>query len=391
MTERSYNGWLASPDLKTRVIEPVPGVKFRIVDNDNVATIFTYVAQQYNARVEPLVGPVPDDWGFAYRADKNDPTQLSCHSSGTALDFNATKHGNGQKGTFTAEQRAEMLKIIAEVDHTVQCGEFYKHTTDGMHWEINVPPGHLIETARKIRRNGGEVKPQPGQRGISITTANIDFAKTNKQHHQYLAYLITLAPFLLTQEAKRIRLRDYLPASWHTMQRIATAARRGSAVSWKKPIGTHTATLRLLSIPSARVGGRIKIAKMFPRYMAVLDLMVDKHPACLISAHYPPLRYKYLWAQSDRRLANLIIEKVHQGRAVIVGADFNTKPRYVAVRLNKILAGTGITVKAAGDGKIDGFVYVGFDVTAKKVDRYGVSHGLTDHPSVTIHATITKG
>lgn len=390
MTERSYNGWPASETLKTRVIEPVPGVKFRIVDNDNVATIFTYVAQQYNARVEPLKGPVPDDWGFSYRADKNDPTQLSCHASGTALDFNAEKHGNGIKDTFTAAQIVEMQKIIAEVDHTVQCGEFYKHTTDGMHWEINVPPGHLQETARKIRRMGGEVKP-PAGKGIVVTTANIDFAKSDQQHKKYLAYLVNLGAILLTQEAKKIQLRNFLPQSWHTMQRIATAARRGSAVSWKTPIGAHKASLRLLSVPSARVGGRLRIAKMFPRYMSVLDLKVDGHPASIVSAHYAPIRYRFLWAQSDRRLAALIIEKVHQGRSVLVGADFNTRPLFVAVRLNKILAGTGITVKAVGDGKIDGFIFVGFDVTAKKVSQYGRSHGLTDHPSVTIHAAITKG
>lgn len=149
MTETSYNSWPASPTLATRVITPVPGVSFRIADNDNVETIFTYVAQQYDKRVERLVAGTC--WGFAYRTDRNDPTKLSCHASGTALDFNAPKHPNGAKGTFTAAQIAEMHKIIAEVDGTVQCGEFYLHTTDGMHWEINVPPGHLQATAAKLR------------------------------------------------------------------------------------------------------------------------------------------------------------------------------------------------------------------------------------------------
>lgn len=150
--EHSYNGWPASPTLATRVIEPIPGVKFRIADNENIATIFTYVVQQYNRRVEPVAGPVPDDWGFAYRADKNNPNELSCHASGSAIDLNALKHPNGKKGTFSAAQIAEMHKIIAEVDGTVQCGEFYSHTTDGMHWEINVPPGHLQATGARLRK-----------------------------------------------------------------------------------------------------------------------------------------------------------------------------------------------------------------------------------------------
>lgn len=154
----SYNGWPASPTLPTRVITPVAGVSFRIADNDNVAAVFTYLAQQYNARVEPLAGGTPDDWGFAYRADRNDPSSLSCHASGTAVDFNATKHPNGVKGTFTDAQLAQMKAIKAELDNTVQCGEFYLHTTDGMHWEINVPPGGLRDIGAKLR-TAAQVRP----------------------------------------------------------------------------------------------------------------------------------------------------------------------------------------------------------------------------------------
>lgn len=156
--EHSYNGWIASPDLPTRVITPIPGVSFRIADNDNVAAVFTYLARAYNARVEPIAGGTPDDWSYAYRADRNDPSALSCHASGTALDFNATKHPNGVKGTFTAAQVATMRAIIAELDGTVQCGEFYQHTTDGMHWEINVPPGGLQAIGAKLRT---VAKPKP--------------------------------------------------------------------------------------------------------------------------------------------------------------------------------------------------------------------------------------
>jgi hypothetical protein len=149
--ETSYNGWPASPTLKTRVITPVPGRSFRIVDNANVAVIFTYLIQQFHKRVEPIDKGVLDDWGYAYRADRNDPSMLSCHASGTAVDLNATKHPNGVRSTFTAPQVTEIHHILSELGGTVAWGGDYHHTIDAMHFEINVAPGHLRDMGRKLR------------------------------------------------------------------------------------------------------------------------------------------------------------------------------------------------------------------------------------------------
>ena len=34
-------------------------------------------------------------WGYEFRANVNNPSQLSCHASGTAIDYNANRHPNG--------------------------------------------------------------------------------------------------------------------------------------------------------------------------------------------------------------------------------------------------------------------------------------------------------
>lgn len=150
---KSYNGWPASKTLATRTIQPVRGVKLTIVDNANVATIFSYLVKQYNARVEPVHGKTVDDWGYSYRVNVNNPAVLSNHASGTAVDLNAMRHPNdvATKKTFTQKQVNEIHKILAELDHTVAWGGDYTHTVDAMHFEINVPPGHLQHTATKIR------------------------------------------------------------------------------------------------------------------------------------------------------------------------------------------------------------------------------------------------
>lgn len=162
----SYNGWPASPDLKTRVIEPVKGVKLKIADNDNVEAVFTYLVINYHRRVDKVTGPVNDDWGFNFRPNANDPTTLSCHSSGTAIDLDALEHPNKTPvaKTFTVAQVFEIHKILHELLMTVNWGGDFHHTIDGMHFEIAVSPGQLRNIGRLIR----QLEKKPGKYGYQL-------------------------------------------------------------------------------------------------------------------------------------------------------------------------------------------------------------------------------
>lgn len=169
---KSQNGWPASPDLDTRVIKPVPGVSLRIVDNPNVAAIFTYLVQQFDKRVEP-VAKGADDWGFAYRANVNSPNELSNHASGTALDLNAEKHPNAvaTSRTYTTAQIATVHAILKELGGVVRWGGDYQHTVDAMHFEINEVPGTPLigQIANKVAGavTSGGTTPAPA--GKSVT------------------------------------------------------------------------------------------------------------------------------------------------------------------------------------------------------------------------------
>lgn len=161
MTLRSYNGWTASRTLKTRVIEPVKGVRIRVRDNDNVAAVFSYLIRQYHKRVDSVTGPHPaDDWGFAFRDNVNNPGSLSCHASGTAVDIDATEHPNdvATAKTFTKVQIAEVHEILRELAGTIRWGGDYRYTVDAMHFEVIVGPGELRNIGRRIR------KLKPGQK-----------------------------------------------------------------------------------------------------------------------------------------------------------------------------------------------------------------------------------
>lgn len=166
---KSYNGWYASPNLNTVVIEPVPGFRVRVVNNANVIAVFTYLVQQYHARVDNVLGPhKADDWGFYFRKNRNS-NNLSNHASGTAIDIDATEHPNGVRvsKTFTDAEVSEIREILDELDDVIDWGGDYKRTVDGMHFELGVPPGKLQEIGKKIRQNNYKrlgVKPTTNTR-----------------------------------------------------------------------------------------------------------------------------------------------------------------------------------------------------------------------------------
>lgn len=163
----SYNGWPASKDRAAIGIVPlvVAGVPFVPgVRKGDVHTVLGYVATQFDKRVEPLVDP--GCWGYFYRQNRN-ADNLSCHSSGTAIDCNAPQHNNGHEATtalggFTRKQVNEIHKILAEIPELADVvhwgGDWHRAndlTPDPMHFEI-----HNHDTAALARVAARITSPQ---------------------------------------------------------------------------------------------------------------------------------------------------------------------------------------------------------------------------------------
>jgi len=157
MAEYSYNGWLASKNpaafggLEKLVVAGeafAPGVRA-----GDVHTVLQYVAEQLNARVEPVVKDEwhqADDWGYNYRPNRNNPSELSTHASGTSFDYNATRHPNGKRGTFAYIQVKTIRKILAEVDNVVKWGGDFG-TADEMHFELVGNEAEVAAVAERLR------------------------------------------------------------------------------------------------------------------------------------------------------------------------------------------------------------------------------------------------
>ena len=154
--DRSYNGWTASDKpaefggitkLEVAGESFAPGVRAGAVH-----TVLGYVAQQLHDRVEPVIAKGwhdADDWGYNFRQNRN-ANNLSCHASGTAIDYNATRHPNGKSGTFSAKQVSEIRRILGEVDNTVRWGGDFTGTKDEMHFEIASDPTKVDRVAARL-------------------------------------------------------------------------------------------------------------------------------------------------------------------------------------------------------------------------------------------------
>jgi hypothetical protein len=168
--EKSYNGWTASRNPRDfGGIAPlvVAGESFSPgVRQGAVWTVLRYVAEQMNRRVEPIYKPGwhdADDWGFNYRPNRND-NNLSCHASATAIDYNATRHPNGKRGTYSNVQVMEIHAIMRECESVVRWGGDFTGTADEMHFEICKGDAAVEAVARKlaIRSNITEAIKEAG-------------------------------------------------------------------------------------------------------------------------------------------------------------------------------------------------------------------------------------
>lgn len=180
----------------------------------DVATLFAYYEEQFFQRVEkPATGEynVDGDWGWEFRVDVNDPSQLSCHASGTATDTNATRHPDGSHNTFTPDQYKILAQILSvELGHTLRigvpgfvgpdgkpCGWTADSTPDEMHVEVQIFDAPLIaQVAAKVRPllgKGAQGAPAPSHPiyvDASITVPGLTVKTVQQQLNKAGAHLV---------------------------------------------------------------------------------------------------------------------------------------------------------------------------------------------------------
>jgi hypothetical protein len=149
----SQNGWIASKVRADIGIESflIPGTKVKLACNKDVAPLLVGFAAEFHQLIEPIDEGGLDDWGYCYREVRGSTTTLSNHSSGTAIDLNATKHPLGKAGTFPLE-KVPMIQALAK-KYSLTWGGDYRGRKDEMHFEVAIPKSKLDAAIAKIGKS----------------------------------------------------------------------------------------------------------------------------------------------------------------------------------------------------------------------------------------------
>ena len=154
--KKSQNGWPASKDEKEI------GIKvFQIKNTDrkmrlqkDAGVILAAFAAEFHAQVEPIDEGVFDDWAYAYREVRGSDTDLSNHSSGTAIDLNATKHPLGMSNTFTKQQAITIRELCKK--YGLRWGGDYAKRKDEMHFEVIETSDEVKERIKNMKLKGAK-------------------------------------------------------------------------------------------------------------------------------------------------------------------------------------------------------------------------------------------
>jgi hypothetical protein len=146
----SQNGWTASADPNEIGIGSfaVPGTKIKLRCAKSVAPLLVTFAAEFHQHIEPIDDGKLDDWGYCFRNVRGSTDKLSNHSSGTAIDLNATKHPLGHANTFTPMQTVLIEALCKK--YGLNWGEKWKRP-DGMHFEISLNPAKCAELIEKLK------------------------------------------------------------------------------------------------------------------------------------------------------------------------------------------------------------------------------------------------
>jgi hypothetical protein len=150
MSLTSYNGWPASKDQAEIGIKsyPVPGTTIKLRCAEKVAPLLVGFAAEFHTLIEPIDTGGLDDWGYCFRMVRGTTDKLSNHSSGTAIDLNATKHPLGKVGTFEAG-KVPMIRALAK-KYGLTWGGDYKSRADEMHFEVSLTADKVKALTTKL-------------------------------------------------------------------------------------------------------------------------------------------------------------------------------------------------------------------------------------------------
>lgn len=161
---QSQNGWPVIDSVEGTRLWVIPGTGRSIrLHAGHAGLVLAHLALWFSEVIEPIGRGVFDDWGWAVRNVRGSDTAISNHSSGTAMDLNATHHPLGIPGTYLNWQYVKIRAHLAFYGGVIRAGLAYHGRVDEMHYEINKGHTAVYRVARRLAKTG---------RGQRIVAAN---------------------------------------------------------------------------------------------------------------------------------------------------------------------------------------------------------------------------
>lgn len=158
----SINGWpvleggYSDPKLKAL---PIPGCpKRKLTMRAEVLPLFLALASDYHRTIAPLDQGEWDEWSYDYRPARQS-SSWSDHSSGTAVDLNASAEGSLGYGPLSwwkqgrralqAQRLKRRYKVVMWGGAKELGGDYYlANDTDWMHWALR--PGVTLADVQRV-------------------------------------------------------------------------------------------------------------------------------------------------------------------------------------------------------------------------------------------------
>lgn len=143
LESRHTHLWVIPDTSRHLRLEPGPG-----------GFLLTHLALWFHEEIEPLDAGPWDDWAYDVRPVTGSVVVMSNHSSGTAVDLNATLHPYGQRDTFGVQKRRRIRERLDRCyGGSIRWGGDYKTTPDDMHFEIALGRDPIASVAAGLRNS----------------------------------------------------------------------------------------------------------------------------------------------------------------------------------------------------------------------------------------------
>jgi hypothetical protein len=162
MSDVSQNGWSVIGASSTKWWNLIDSsVRFQL-RRGSAGFVLVHLVDWFDRNIESLQPTTGDDFGWALRRIAGSDL-WSNHSSGTAVDLNASLHPQGKDHTFGPVEYDKIHRRLESMyEGKLRWGADYTTTVDEMHFEIQDDADAILKLSRKI-----EQTPR-GQRLLSI-------------------------------------------------------------------------------------------------------------------------------------------------------------------------------------------------------------------------------